>query len=81
MINLTFDTTKQMENYFFTPKWPLLYEDNHLLALYKPAGLLVQGDKTGDITLLELGKSWLKKRYNKPGQVFLGMVHRLDRPV
>lgn len=81
MINLTFDTTKQMENYFFIPKWPLLYEDNHLLALYKPAGLLVQGDKTGDITLLELGKSWLKKRYNKPGQVFLGMVHRLDRPV
>lgn len=71
----------QIDNFFFTPKWPLLYADNHLLALYKPAGLLVQGDKTGDITLLELGRIWLKKQYNKQGQVFLGIVHRLDRPV
>ena len=66
---------------FFHPDWPVLYEDNHLLALYKPAGLLVQGDNTQDISLLELGKSWLKERYGKPGQVFLGLVHRLDRPV
>jgi len=66
---------------FFTSAWPLLYLDNHLLALYKPAGLLVQGDRTDDVSLLELGKLWLKNRYHKPGRVFLGMVHRLDRPV
>lgn len=67
--------------YFFTPRWPVLYLDNHLLALYKPAGLLVQGDQTRDVSLLDLGKLWLKERYQKPGRVFLGMVHRLDRPV
>jgi 23S rRNA pseudouridine1911/1915/1917 synthase len=67
--------------YFFHPEWPVLYEDNHLLALYKPAGLLVQGDQTGEPSLLDLGKAWLKDRCNKPGEVFLGLVHRLDRPV
>jgi len=67
--------------YFHHPCWPLIFEDNHLLVLYKPAGLLVQGDQTGDVCLLDLGKSWLKERYRKPGAVFLGMVHRLDRPV
>lgn len=67
--------------YFYVPRWPVLYLDNHLLALYKPAGLLVQGDRTEEVSLLELGKSWLKDRYNKPGRTFLGMVHRLDRPV
>ena len=61
--------------------WPVLYEDNHLLALYKPAGLLVQGDATEDVSLLVLGKAWLKEKYRKPGRVFLGLVHRLDRPV
>lgn len=66
---------------FLHPRWPVLYLDNHLLALYKPAGLLVQGDRTGDRSLQELAKDWLKVRYNKPGQVFLGIVHRLDRPV
>lgn len=69
------------ETYFFHPSWPIIHEDNHLLALYKPAGLLVQGDETQEISLLELGKAWLKERYKKPGQVFLGLVHRLDRPV
>lgn len=68
-------------NSFFTPGWPLLYLDNHLLALYKPAGLLVQGDRTDEASLLELGKLWLKYHFQKPGRVFLGMVHRLDRPV
>lgn len=67
--------------YFYHPSWPVLHEDNHLLALYKPAGLLVQGDDTGELSLLDLGKAWLKDRYAKPGRVFLGMVHRLDRPV
>jgi 23S rRNA pseudouridine1911/1915/1917 synthase len=67
--------------YLYHPSWPVFLEDNHLLALYKPAGLLVQADQTGEVSLLELGKSWLKERYSKPGRVFLGMVHRLDRPV
>jgi 23S rRNA pseudouridine1911/1915/1917 synthase len=66
---------------FFDPRWPVIYEDNHLLAVYKPSGLLVQGDRTGDVCLLDLGKRWLKARYHKPGNVFLAMVHRLDRPV
>ena len=69
------------DTFFFTPEWPILHLDNHLLGLYKPAGLLVQGDESGEISLLELGKSWLKKEYHKPGRAFLGMVHRLDRPV
>lgn len=59
----------------------ILYEDNHVLAVLKPAGLLVQGDRTGDVTLLELAKAYIKQKFNKPGNVFLGLVHRLDRPV
>lgn len=63
------------------PPLNVLYEDNHLLAVLKPAGMLVQGDKTGDLSLLELAKHWLMQKYQKPGNVFLGLVHRLDRPV
>jgi 23S rRNA pseudouridine1911/1915/1917 synthase len=59
----------------------VIYEDNHLLALNKPAGLLVQGDKTGDKTLIDAGKAYLREKYNKPGAVFLHPVHRIDRPV
>ncbi len=59
----------------------VLFEDNHLIAVYKPAGILVQGDKSGDISLLDEVKSFLKRKYNKPGNVFLGLVHRLDRNV
>ncbi len=59
----------------------LIYLDNHLLVANKPAGLLVQGDMTGDPTLLDVAKRFLKKKYNKPGNVYLGLVHRLDRPV
>jgi 23S rRNA pseudouridine1911/1915/1917 synthase len=59
----------------------VLYEDNHLIAVNKPAGLLVQGDKTGDVTLADLVKDYIKKTKNKPGDVYLGIVHRLDRPV
>jgi 23S rRNA pseudouridine1911/1915/1917 synthase len=69
------------EPYFYHPSWPILYEDNHLLALYKPAGLLVQGDQTGAASFLDLAKAWLKERYHKKGEAFLGLVHRLDRPV
>jgi 23S rRNA pseudouridine1911/1915/1917 synthase len=59
----------------------ILYEDNHLLALYKPAGWLVQGDRTGDPTLTDWGKNYLKEKYQKPGAVFLHPAHRIDRPV
>ncbi|MEK9614224.1 MAG: RNA pseudouridine synthase [Flavobacteriaceae bacterium] len=58
----------------------ILFEDNHLIVVNKKAGELVQGDQTGDIPLVEKIKSFLKKKYNKPGAVFLGVVHRLDRP-
>ncbi|MEE4263761.1 MAG: RNA pseudouridine synthase [Desulfobacteraceae bacterium] len=66
---------------FFHRRWPVFYTDNHLLILYKPAGLLVQGDESGDVSLLDFAKHWVKQRHQKPGNVFLGLVHRLDRPV
>ena len=59
----------------------VLHEDNHLIAVNKPAGALVQGDQTGDVPLSEVVKNYIKIRYNKPGDVFLGVIHRLDRPV
>ncbi|NND08707.1 MAG: RluA family pseudouridine synthase [Saprospiraceae bacterium] len=59
----------------------ILYEDNHLLAVFKPAGSLVQGDKTGDVPIIEEAKSFIKQKYEKPGAVFIGLCHRLDRPV
>jgi len=59
----------------------VIYEDNHLLIVNKAPGILVQGDRTGDVTLLEVLKEYVKEKYNKPGEVFLGLVHRLDRPV
>ena len=59
----------------------VLYEDNHLLIVNKAAGEIVQGDKTGDTPLSEQLKAYLKAKYAKPGNVFLGVVHRLDRPV
>ena len=58
----------------------ILYEDNHLIAVNKRAGQLVQGDKTGDACLAEQIKAFLKLKYNKPGNVFCGVIHRLDRP-
>ena len=61
-------------------KFIILFEDNHLLVLCKPPGLLVQGDRTGDETLLNLAKQYIKEKYAKPGDIFLGLVHRLDRP-
>jgi 23S rRNA pseudouridine1911/1915/1917 synthase len=59
----------------------VIYEDNHLLVVNKPAGMLVQGDNTGDIPIIDHYKAYVKEKYNKPGNVFLGLVHRLDRPV
>ena len=58
----------------------ILYEDNHLIAINKVAGDLVQADQTGDQPLVEKVKYYIKKKYNKPGAVFLGVIHRLDRP-
>ncbi|MDO5036541.1 MAG: RluA family pseudouridine synthase [Porphyromonas sp.] len=59
----------------------ILYEDNHLIAVNKLAGELVQGDKTGDEPLSDAVARYLKEKYNKPGNVFVGVIHRLDRPV
>lgn len=59
----------------------VLYEDNHIIIVSKSAGEIVQGDKTGDTPLSETVKSYIKEKYAKPGAVFLGVVHRLDRPV
>ncbi len=58
----------------------VLFEDNHLLIVNKKSGDIVQGDKTGDKPLSEVVKEYIKEKYNKPGEVFLGVVHRLDRP-
>tara|TARA_B100001029_G_scaffold158997_1_gene146038 strand:+ start:9787 stop:10461 length:675 start_codon:yes stop_codon:yes gene_type:complete len=58
----------------------IIYEDNHLIAINKKPGDLVQGDKTGDNTLIDQVKNYIKKKYNKPRGVFLGLIHRLDRP-
>lgn len=58
----------------------VLYEDNHIIAVNKTCNEIVQGDKTGDTPLSEMVKAYIKARYNKPGEVFLGVTHRLDRP-
>jgi 23S rRNA pseudouridine1911/1915/1917 synthase len=58
----------------------VLYEDNHCLAVNKPAGLPSQGDESGSETLVDLARNYLKQRYGKPGNVYVGLVHRLDRP-
>ncbi len=59
----------------------LIYEDNHLLIVNKASGILVQGDSTGDIPLVDLCKEYIRQKFHKPGAVFLGVVHRIDRPV
>ncbi len=59
----------------------VVYEDNHIIIVYKESGQIVQGDKTGDRPLSDLVKAYIKEKYQKPGEVFLGVVHRLDRPV
>lgn len=60
---------------------PIIYEDNHLIVVEKPVNIPTQGDDSGDLDMLTLLKADLKERYQKPGNVFLGLVHRLDRPV
>ena len=63
------------------PKINVLYEDNHIIVVEKKPGILVQADDTNDIDLLTIIKKYLKIKYNKPGNVYVGLVHRLDRPV
>jgi 23S rRNA pseudouridine1911/1915/1917 synthase len=62
-------------------KFSVIFEDNHLLVVNKSAGVLVQGDETGDVPLVDLCKEYVKQKYAKPGAVFMGLVHRIDRPV
>lgn len=59
--------------------FPILFEDNHILVVFKPAGYLSQGDHTGEVDMITFLKAWLKEKYQKPGKVYLGLVHRLDR--
>jgi 23S rRNA pseudouridine1911/1915/1917 synthase len=69
------------ESCFYHPLWPVFNDDSQVLVVYKPAGLLAQGDRSAAPNLLDLAKDWVKKRYRKPGNVFIGLVHRLDKPV
>lgn len=62
-------------------QWHVLFEDNHLLAVSKPSGMLVHADSTGDISLEQLAQCYRKEKENKPGNAYIGLVHRLDRPV
>ena len=62
-------------------KLEVLYEDNHIIVVIKPYNVLSQGDSTGDISIMDMVKSYIKEKYHKPGNVYLGLVHRLDRPV
>lgn len=59
----------------------VIYEDNHLLVVEKPVNILSQGDNTNDKDMVNLLKDYIKKKYNKPGNVYIGLIHRLDRPV
>ena len=71
MVNKILSTAKNLQ---------IIYEDNHLIAINKRPGDIVQGDKTGDVPLSEVVKQYIKDKYNKPGNVYLGVAHRLDRP-
>ena len=62
-------------------KLNVIYEDNHIIVVEKPVNIPSQGDKTGDVDMLTIIKEYLKEKYNKPGNVYLGLIHRLDRPV
>lgn len=67
--------------FIYCPQMQILYEDNHIIVVSKTSGEIVQGDKTGDKTLCDSVKEYIKEKYAKPGNVFLGIAHRLDRPV
>ena len=79
-------STLRLKNLYYnrmhttTENLQVIYEDNHIIVVNKRVGDIVQGDKTGDTPLSEIVKSYIKKKYDKPGNVYLGVVHRLDRP-
>ena len=79
-ISIVNEKPRQLSTSEFLPDRDILYVDNHLLVVNKPAGMLVQGDSTGDLCLLEAARTWVGETYRKPGRVYLGLVHRLDRP-
>lgn len=62
-------------------KLNVIYEDNHMIVVEKPVNIPSQSDKTGDVDLLSIVKQYIKEKYNKPGNVYVGLIHRLDRPV
>ena len=70
-----------MEDGKVMSKLNVLYEDNHIIVVEKPVNVLSQGDNTGDLSLLDMVKEYVKEKYNKPGNVYIGLIHRLDRPV
>ena len=70
-----------MEDGNLMNKLKILYEDNHIIVVVKPYNVLSQSDNTGDISIMDMIKKYIKEKYNKPGNVYLGLVHRLDRPV
>ena len=70
-----------MEEFYKITDKDVLYEDNHLIAIYKKAGWIVQVDDTGDLSMDDMVKNYIAEKYNKPNGAFLGVVHRLDRPV
>ena len=78
--SLSFSKTLQLKQHSTVANLEVIYEDNHIIAVNKRAGDIVQGDHTGDEPLSEVVKKYIAKKYNKPGAVFLGVVHRLDRP-
>ncbi|OAV75964.1 Ribosomal large subunit pseudouridine synthase C [Bacteroidales bacterium Barb7] len=80
-ISCPFGTLYKLLTSIFPKTMEIIYEDNHIIAVNKTCGEIVQGDKTGDKPLPDLLKAWLKEKYAKPGNVFVGVTHRLDRPV
>lgn len=72
---------KELDHHRETPSIEIIFEDNHLLGIVKPVNVPVQEDATGDMDLLNILKEDVKRRFNKPGNVYMGLVHRLDRPV
>jgi len=76
---MAFSTEKFKQS--VSPSIHVLYEDNHCLAVVKPAGLLTMGDHSGEPTLVDAARDYIRDKYQKPGNVFVGVVHRLDRPV
>lgn len=81
VVSVTFGNFYFIKEEKIMQKLNVIYEDNHIIVVEKPVNIPSQGDKTGDIDMLYIVKDYIKNKYNKPGEVYLGLVHRLDRPV